>query len=43
MERVTTDCGEAEVGERGGKLGKRQCKKAGWNRRAMDWESLDSF
>lgn len=32
MERVTTACREAEVGERGGKLAKRQCKKAGWNR-----------
>ena len=43
MERVTTACGEAEAGEEGGKLSKRQCEKAGWNRRGMDWESLDSF
>lgn len=35
MERVTIACGEAEAGERGGKLAKRQYKKqdrigAGW-------------
>ena len=36
MERVTTACGEAEAGEEGGKLSKRQCEIAGWNRRGMD-------